>query len=178
MARIDRDQKSGKRDCRPRLSTAPKPSAAALHPWAQDHILLHTSLALKKPFYASQELPWSPYTHHKRPHLQKLSATSDINLAKMSVSLRDLVDGEAELDDDEGDDSFDEETGESRPRPQKGGQIDDSSEDEDDEDEEEERRVWSCPEKLTLLFLLPAHVSVPLSRTSGILVFCLTDMAP
>ncbi|TVY84007.1 Transcription elongation factor SPT6 [Lachnellula suecica] len=58
------------------------------------------------------------------------------------MSMRDLIQGEAELDDEENDESFDEETGE--PRPQKGkqnGHLDDSSEEEDDDDEEAEREV-------------------------------------
>lgn len=59
----------------------------------------------------------------------------------MSANLKDLIDGEADLDDEEDDESFDEETGETRHRPSN-GQIDDSSEEEeDDEDEEEARRV-------------------------------------
>jgi hypothetical protein len=60
----------------------------------------------------------------------------------MSTSMRDLIDGEAELNDEEDDESFDEETGETRAR-ERDNMLDDSSEeDEDDEDEEEARRVW------------------------------------
>jgi transcription elongation factor SPT6 len=63
-------------------------------------------------------------------------------------ALRDLIVGEAELDDDEGDESFDEETGEVR-RNKKGtigvngtnGHFDDSSEEEEDDDEEAAREV-------------------------------------
>lgn len=67
----------------------------------------------------------------------------------MSAALRDLIVGEAELDDDgEGDDSFDEETGEVR-RSANGrngvngvnGHLDDSSEEEDDDDEEAAKAV-------------------------------------
>ena len=66
-------------------------------------------------------------------------------------ALRDLIVGEAELDDEEGDESFDEETGEVR-RGKQGtnglngvnGHYDDSSEEEeDDNDEEAARQVIS-----------------------------------
>ncbi|KAI1500852.1 SH2 domain-containing protein [Biscogniauxia marginata] len=57
----------------------------------------------------------------------------------MSNAMRDLIIGEAELDDEEDDESFDEETGEARDRPRKqDGNLDDSSEEEDDDDDEEE----------------------------------------
>ncbi|TVY30514.1 Transcription elongation factor SPT6 [Lachnellula hyalina] len=57
------------------------------------------------------------------------------------MSMRDLIQGEAELDDEENDDSFDEDTGEVRPRKGKqNGRIDDSSEEEDDDDDEEAAR--------------------------------------
>ncbi|KAJ4395404.1 Transcription elongation factor spt6 [Neurospora sp. IMI 360204] len=57
----------------------------------------------------------------------------------MSNSMRDLIDGEAELDDEEDDESFDEEAGN---RPRRRPNIDDSSEEEeDDEDEEEARKI-------------------------------------
>ncbi|KAI0597315.1 SH2 domain-containing protein [Biscogniauxia sp. FL1348] len=57
----------------------------------------------------------------------------------MSNALKDLIVGEAELDDDEEDESFDEETGEPRDRPRKrNANLDDSSEEEDDDDDEEE----------------------------------------
>ncbi|KAI0008117.1 SH2 domain-containing protein [Xylariaceae sp. FL0662B] len=61
----------------------------------------------------------------------------------MSNSMKDLIIGEAELDDEEDDESFDEETGETRGRPQnRNVDMDDSSEeDEDDEDEEEARKI-------------------------------------
>ena len=62
--------------------------------------------------------------------------------------IRDLIVGEAELDDDDGDESFDEETGEVR-RNINGkngvngvnGHLDDSSEEEDDDDEEAAQAV-------------------------------------
>lgn len=59
------------------------------------------------------------------------------------MSMRDLlVNGEAELGSDEEDDqSFDEETGETRPKKQRDVDMDDSSEEEDDDDEEAERAV-------------------------------------
>lgn len=58
--------------------------------------------------------------------------------------MRDLIDGEAELDDEEDDESFDEEAGD---RPRRRPNIDDSSEEEEDDEDEEEarkvRRLWS-----------------------------------
>ncbi|KAL7623336.1 Transcription elongation factor spt6 [Parahypoxylon ruwenzoriense] len=59
----------------------------------------------------------------------------------MSNSMRDLIVGEAELDDEEDDESFDEETGETRQRSRNPNQeMDDSSEEDEDEDDEEEAR--------------------------------------
>ncbi|KAI1270602.1 transcription elongation factor SPT6 [Xylariaceae sp. FL1019] len=58
----------------------------------------------------------------------------------MSTSMRDLVDGEAELDDDD-DESFDEENGETRQRNRdRDEDMNDSSEEDDDDDDEEEAR--------------------------------------
>lgn len=58
------------------------------------------------------------------------------------MSMRDLIEGEVEVDDEENDDSFDEETGEVRPRKStQNGHIDDSSEEEDDDDDEEAARA-------------------------------------
>ena len=58
------------------------------------------------------------------------------------MSMRDLIQGEAELDDEENDESFDEETGEVRPlKARDNGALDDSSEEEDDDDEEAARAV-------------------------------------
>lgn len=55
--------------------------------------------------------------------------------------MRDLIVGEAELDDEEDDESFDEDTGETRERSRKQNQdMDDSSEEEDDDEDEEEAR--------------------------------------
>lgn len=57
------------------------------------------------------------------------------------MSARDLIIGEAELDSQEEDESFDEETGEARRKTNGvngvNGHIDDSSEEEDDDDDEE-----------------------------------------
>ena len=54
------------------------------------------------------------------------------------MSMRDLINGEAELDDEENDESFDEETGDARPSKQRpAGELDDSSEEEEDDDDEE-----------------------------------------
>ncbi|OTB09260.1 hypothetical protein M426DRAFT_316548 [Hypoxylon sp. CI-4A] len=59
----------------------------------------------------------------------------------MSNSMRDLIVGEAELDDEEDDASFDEETGETRERSRnRDREVDDSSEEDDDDDDEEEAR--------------------------------------
>ena len=61
------------------------------------------------------------------------------------MSARDLISGEAELDSQEEDESFDEETGEARRKVNGvngiNGRVDDSSEEEDDDDEEEARAV-------------------------------------
>jgi transcription elongation factor SPT6 len=59
------------------------------------------------------------------------------------MSMRDLISGEAELDDEENDDSFDEETGEVKNERRNGanGDLDDSSEEEDDDDDEEAARA-------------------------------------
>ncbi|KAL8831302.1 MAG: hypothetical protein Q9170_005360 [Blastenia crenularia] len=57
------------------------------------------------------------------------------------MSARDLISGEAELDSQEDDESFDEETGQVRRKPNGvngvNGHMDDSSEEEDDDDDEE-----------------------------------------
>ena len=59
------------------------------------------------------------------------------------MSMRDLlIQGEAELDEEENDESFDEETGEARPRKEvENGSLDDSSEEEEDDDDEEAARA-------------------------------------
>ncbi|KAI9813582.1 MAG: Transcription elongation factor spt6 [Pycnora praestabilis] len=58
------------------------------------------------------------------------------------MSARDLISGEAELDDEENEESFDEETGEAIPRTNgANGGLDDSSEEEDDDDDEEAARL-------------------------------------
>ncbi|KAH8821069.1 SH2 domain-containing protein [Xylogone sp. PMI_703] len=58
------------------------------------------------------------------------------------MSMADLIHGEAELDDEENDESFDEETGEARSRNgRQNGHIDDSSEEEEDDDDEEAARA-------------------------------------
>ena len=56
------------------------------------------------------------------------------------MSARDLVEGEALLDDEEDDGDFDEETGEvtRRSHGEGRGRFEDSSEEEDDDDDEEE----------------------------------------
>jgi hypothetical protein len=73
----------------------------------------------------------------------------------MDNSIKNLIDGEAQLDDEEDDESFDEETGDVNPRTNKGAELEDSSEeDEDDDDEEEARRVCQNPYPTTALMLL------------------------
>ena len=61
------------------------------------------------------------------------------------MSALDLIVGEAELDDDEGEESFDDETGEVRRKANGtngvNGHLDDSSEEEDDDDPEAARLV-------------------------------------
>ncbi|KAI9753498.1 MAG: hypothetical protein M4579_005130 [Chaenotheca gracillima] len=58
------------------------------------------------------------------------------------MTSRDLILGEAELDDEENDDSFDEETGEVKERPNgTNGKFQDSSEEEESDDDEEAARA-------------------------------------
>jgi transcription elongation factor SPT6 len=67
------------------------------------------------------------------------------------MSMRDLIEGEVEVDEEENDDSFDEETGEVRHgKGAQNGHIDDSSEEEDDDDDEEAARAV-CFRSLWLL---------------------------
>ena len=62
------------------------------------------------------------------------------------MSALDLIQGEAELDDDEADESFDEETGEvTRKSNGINGHVEDSSEEEEDDDDEEAARAVSAP---------------------------------
>ncbi|CAG8949879.1 hypothetical protein HYFRA_00004207 [Hymenoscyphus fraxineus] len=56
------------------------------------------------------------------------------------MSMSDLIHGEAELDDEENDESFDEENGDSRSKQPKAA-LDDSSEEEEDDDDEEAARA-------------------------------------
>lgn len=73
--------------------------------------------------------------------------------AKMSDSMRALIDGEAELNEEEDDESFDEEAGVSRGRDHNDMLDDSSEEDEDEEDEEEARRVCHYPTLATPVLL-------------------------
>ena len=63
-------------------------------------------------------------------------------------ALRDLIQGEAELDDEEAEESFDEETGEVRGRSRGvngvNGHVQDSSDEEEDDDDEEAARAVKC----------------------------------
>ena len=57
------------------------------------------------------------------------------------MSMRDLIQGEAELDNEENDEDFDSETGEVlNGNERQNGHIDDSSEEEEDDDDEEAAR--------------------------------------
>jgi transcription elongation factor SPT6 len=68
--------------------------------------------------------------------------------------MQDLIQGEAELDDEENDDSFDEDTGEVRPRKAaENGHLDDSSEEEDDDDDEEAARAVCLQEPIHQCFV-------------------------
>jgi hypothetical protein len=72
------------------------------------------------------------------------------------MSMRDLIHGEADVDDEENDESFDEETGE--PTNGKGrinGALDDSSDEEDDDDDEEAARAVWASGSYCLLYLRP-----------------------
>jgi len=64
------------------------------------------------------------------------------------MSMRDLISGEAELgSDEEEDQSFDEETGETRPRKLRAPvDMEDSSEEEEDDDDEEAARAVCQPQ--------------------------------
>lgn len=60
------------------------------------------------------------------------------------MSALELIEGEALLDDEEGDESFDEETGEvTRKTNGVNGDVDDSSEEDDEDDDEEAQRAVS-----------------------------------
>ena len=64
------------------------------------------------------------------------------------MSARDLIEGEAELDDEENDESFDEETGEVTRRTNGvNGHLDDSSEEEEDDEDEEAARAVSLKQQ-------------------------------
>lgn len=71
------------------------------------------------------------------------------------MSMRDLIQGEAELDDEENDESFDEETGEARPSKQRQiPDLDDSSEEEEDDDDEEAARAVCTSTAQHMLYIL------------------------
>jgi transcription elongation factor SPT6 len=58
------------------------------------------------------------------------------------MSMRDLIHEEVEVDDEENDESFDEETGEPiSGKSRINGELDDSSEEEEDDDDEEAARA-------------------------------------
>ena len=64
------------------------------------------------------------------------------------MNARDLIEGEAELDNESADESFDEETGEVRRKTNGvNGHLDDSSEEESDDDENALRAVGHGPFK-------------------------------
>ncbi len=65
-----------------------------------------------------------------------------MKLRFINMNARDLIEGEAELDDEENEESFDEEAGEVRPRANGvNGHLDDSSEEEEDDDDEDAARA-------------------------------------
>lgn len=75
------------------------------------------------------------------------------------MSALDLIQGEAELDEEEADESFDEETGELRrkssgPNGANHGLDDSSEEEEDDEDEEAAREVCNTKSNFVIDYLL------------------------
>jgi hypothetical protein len=65
--------------------------------------------------------------------------------ASDTMSMRDLISGEAELDEEENDESFDEDTGEPRRQPKESGGLEDSSEEEEDDDDEEAAAAVRVP---------------------------------
>ena len=68
------------------------------------------------------------------------------------MSMRDLINAEAELDDEENDESFDEETGEpTSGKARRNGELDDSSEEEEDDDDEEAVRQVCLQEFTTIV---------------------------
>lgn len=77
------------------------------------------------------------------------------------MSALDLIVGEAELDDEEGEESFDEETGEVSRKINGtngiNGHLDDSSEEEDDDDPEAERLVGTLLVKTGVPLLTAAY---------------------
>lgn len=79
------------------------------------------------------------------------------------MSALDLIRGEAELDEEEADESFDEETGEVRRKssglPRANHGLEDSSEEEeDDEDEEAAREVSNTHSNFVADYLLMFHL--------------------
>jgi hypothetical protein len=82
--------------------------------------------------------------HNRRLHHQDKgclsAARQESRVAIMSNDMRDLISGEAELDDDD-DESLDEEVADRRRRQPR---IEDSSEEEEDDDDEEEARKVCC----------------------------------
>lgn len=100
--------------------------------------LLLASLSLLQACLVDLLSPTPPSNYHRTELHQRLPDST------MSTSMRDLISGEAELDDDEDDESFDEETGEGSKKP-RAARIEDSSEDEDDEEDPEEARKVCIP---------------------------------
>jgi transcription elongation factor SPT6 len=78
----------------------------------------------------------------------------------MSGTMRDLIQGEADVDDDEeeNDESFDEETGEPIPGKSRiNGELDDSSEEEEDDDDEEAARAVCCSGFISVRLVLTLY---------------------
>lgn len=57
------------------------------------------------------------------------------------MSMRDLISGEAEIDEEENDESFDEDGEPKTSKARAGAEMDDSSEEEEDDDDEEAARA-------------------------------------
>jgi hypothetical protein len=92
------------------------------------------------------------------------------------MSMRDLIDGNVEVDDEENDDSFDEETGEVRPPKKKqNGHMEDSSDEEDDDDDEEAARAVWLP--LIAIQLRPVTDSLFRSGKASLLTTMTTTMS-
>ena len=92
--------------------------------------------------FPSSRWPYSTLVTSAR-HKADFAAVTFVGTSEcIEMSARDLIEGEAELDDEENDESFDEETGEVKKRTNGvNGHLDDSSEEEEDDDDEDAARA-------------------------------------